>query len=53
MRNHLSKRTAERGIDSLSLNILRVFGERLGRREGLVLKKEMYLFLKNMTNLEA
>lgn len=44
---HFAKRSAERGIDDLSFSILTIFGERLGRRDGIRISKATYDDLKS------
>lgn len=38
---HFRRRASERGIDDISLLILQLYGERLGLRDGYVLRREV------------
>jgi len=46
--NHFVKRSIERGIDDLTLSILNIFGEKLGKRDGITISKMTYEHLKSL-----
>ncbi len=39
--DHFKRRAAERGIDDISVLILRLYGERLDSRDGIILRREV------------
>ena len=39
--DHFRRRAAERGIDDISVLILRLYGERIDRRDGIALRREV------------
>lgn len=39
--DHFMRRATERGIDDISVLILQLYGERLGRRGGIALRREV------------